>query len=150
MEIRRFFCNFAKNYNTMKLLVRRTALKDTYTIGKLYVDGEYFCDTLEDRVRDLSKEAKVAGQTAIPEGTYIVSVTMSPRFGRLLPLLHDVPQFTGVRIHSGNTARDTEGCILVGYNREKGKVLDSRKTETRLVNLMIDRHENIEITIRNY
>ena len=134
----------------MKLLVRRTALKETYTIGKLYVDGEYFCDTLEDRVRDLTKEAKVAGQTAIPEGTYIVSVTMSPRFGRLLPLLHDVPQFTGVRIHSGNTARDTEGCILVGYNREKGKVLDSRKTESRLVNLMIDRHENIEITIRNY
>lgn len=134
----------------MKLLVRRIALQPTYTIGKLYIDGEYFCDTLEDRVRDLSREAKVAGQTAIPEGRYMVSVTMSPRFGRLLPLLHDVPQFTGVRIHSGNTAKDTQGCILVGYNREKGKVLDSRATEKRLVELMIDRHENVELEVRNY
>ncbi len=134
----------------MKLLVRRIALQPTYTIGKLYIDGEYFCDTLEDRVRDLSREAKVVGQTAIPEGRYMVSVTMSPRFGRLLPLLHDVPQFTGVRIHSGNTAKDTQGCILVGYNREKGKVLDSRATEKRLVELMIDRHENVELEVRNY
>ena len=131
----------------MKLLVRRTALKDTYTIGRLYVDGDYFCDTLEDRVRNLRKEAKVAGETAIPDGRYKVTITMSPRFGRLLPLLHDVPQFTGVRIHAGNTAKDTQGCILVGFNRVKGKVVDSRKTETELVQMMIDRHENIDIEI---
>lgn len=131
----------------MKLSVKRIACKPTYTIGRLYVDGDYFCDTLEDRVRNLRKEAKVAGQTAIPDGRYKVTITMSPRFGRLLPLLHDVPQFTGVRIHAGNTAKDTQGCILVGFNRVKGKVVDSRKTETELVQMMIDRHENIDIEI---
>jgi hypothetical protein len=131
----------------MKLSVKRIACKPTYTIGRLYVDGEYFCDTLEDRVRNLRKEAKVAGETAIPDGRYKVTITMSPRFGRLLPLLHDVPQFTGVRIHSGNTAKDTQGCILVGFNKVKGKVVDSRKTETELVQMMIDRHENIDIEI---
>lgn len=131
----------------MKLSVKRIACKPTYTIGRLYVDGDYFCDTLEDRVRNLRKEAKVAGETAIPDGRYKVTITMSPRFGRLLPLLHDVPQFTGVRIHAGNTAKDTQGCILVGFNRVKGKVVDSRKTETELVQMMIDRHENIDIEI---
>ena len=131
----------------MKLSVKRIACKPTYTIGRLYVDGEYFCDTLEDRVRNLRKEAKVAGETAIPDGRYKVTITMSPRFGRLLPLLHDVPQFTGVRIHAGNTAKDTQGCILVGFNRVKGKVVDSRKTETELVQMMIERHENIDIEI---
>lgn len=138
----------------MKLELKRTALKAGYTIGRLSIDGKYFCDTLEDTVRDTNRngvfdngERKIHGRTAIPYGRYKVTLTLSPRFGRILPLLHDVPQFTGVRIHSGNTADDTEGCILVGYNRAVGKVLDSRKTEQRLVNMMIDRYEDITIDI---
>lgn len=138
----------------MKLTVKRIALRPTYTIGRLLVDGKYFCDTLEPTVRDTNRnglfdgtEQKVAGLTAIPYGRYKVTLTHSPRFGRLLPLLHDVPQFAGVRIHSGNTAADTQGCILVGYNRTKGKVLDSRKTESRLVELMLTAHENVDISI---
>ena len=97
-------------YYDMKLLLKRIALKRTYTIGRLYIDGKYFCDTLEPQVRDLNHngffdngEKKVAGKTAIPYGTYKVTLTLSPRFGRILPLLHDVKEFVGVRIHSGNT-----------------------------------------------
>ena len=134
----------------MELRLKRIAKKDTYTIGRLFIDGEYFCDTLEDKVRDLSKEAKVKGQTAIPTGRYRVYLTYSPRFKRILPLLEDVPQFTGVRIHRGNTAKDTEGCILVGYNREVGKVLDSAATEQRLMALLqnaVNKGEQIYITI---
>ena len=134
----------------MELQVQRIAKRDTYTIGRLYIDGERFCDTLEDRVRDLNKEAKVKGQTAIPTGRYKVFLTYSPRFKRILPLLCDVPHFTGVRIHRGNTAKDTEGCILVGYNREVGKVLDSAATEQRLMAILqnaANRGEQIFITI---
>lgn len=138
----------------MRLTLRRTALKPTYTIGRLEVDGAYFCDTLEPTVRDANRngvfdgaERKVCGNTAIPYGRYKVTLTLSPRFGRILPLLHGVPEFSGVRIHSGNTAEDTQGCILVGFNRERGKVLDSRRTEQRLVSLMLDRHEDVEIEI---
>ena len=134
----------------MELKVQRIAKRDTYTIGRLYIDGERFCDTLEDRVRDLTKEAKVKGQTAIPTGRYRVYLTYSPRFKRILPLLDSVPHFTGVRIHRGNTAKDTEGCILVGYNREVGKVLDSAATEQRLMAVLqnaVNKGEQIYITI---
>ena len=134
----------------MELKVQRIAKKPTYTIGKLYIDGEKFCDTLEDRVRDLSKEPKIKGQTAIPAGRYRIYLTYSPRFKRILPLLEDVPQFTGVRIHRGNTAKDTEGCILVGFNREVGKVLDSAATEQRLMAVLqnaVNKGEQIFITI---
>ena len=134
----------------MELRVQRIAKRDTYTIGRLYIDGERFCDTLEDRVRDLTKEAKVKGQTAIPTGRYRVYLTYSPRFKRILPLLDSVPHFTGVRIHRGNTAKDTEGCILVGYNREVGKVLDSAATEQRLMAVLqnaVNKGEQIYITI---
>ena len=89
----------------MKLKLKRIALRDTYTIGKLYVDGQYFCDTLEDRVRDLTKEKKVPGETAIPAGTYNMVVNVSPKFKRMLPRLLNVPQFDGILIHRGNTAR---------------------------------------------
>lgn len=106
----------------MELILERIALKDTYTIGKLYIDGIYFCDTLEDKVRDI----KIKGETAIPYGTYKGKITYSPRFKKLLPLILDVPNFSGIRIHSGNTENDTEGCILVGENKVIGKVINSR------------------------
>ena len=95
-----------------------------YTIGKLYIDGAYFCDTLEDTVRP--KGEKVSGTTAIPSGMYRVKKTMSPRFKKVLPEILEVEGFSGVRIHAGNTAKDTEGCILLGLNKVKGSVINSQ------------------------
>ena len=124
----------------MKLLLKRIALRDTYTIGKIYIDGEYFCDTLEDKVRDLNKngvfdgdEKKVYGETAIPYGTYKVILSYSPKFNRIFPELLDVPCFTGIRIHRGNTEKDTAGCLLVGENKVRGKVLNSTYWEKKLI-----------------
>ena len=124
----------------MKLLLKRIALRDTYTIGKIYIVGEYFCDTLEDKVRDLNKngvfdgdEKKVYGETAIPYGTYKVILSYSPKFKRILPELLDVPCFTGIRIHRGNTEKDTAGCLLVGENKVRGKVLNSTYWEKKLI-----------------
>lgn len=94
----------------MQLQLRRDSSSEKATLGRLFVDGEFLCYTLEDVVR----AEKVAGETAIPAGTYRVIVTHSPHFGRDLPLLVDVPGYEGVRIHPGNTDADTEGCILVG------------------------------------
>lgn len=106
----------------MKLLLERRFKGDAYTVGTLYVNGERFCDTLEDRVRDLAGgEVKVPGETAIPEGVYKVIVNRSPKFGRDLPRLLDVPQFEGVLIHWGNSAEDSAGYILVGKNKEEEK-----------------------------
>lgn len=125
----------------MKLRLRRILLKDEYTIGKLYIDGEYFCDTLEPPTRDLNKngifdngETKVKNNTAIPFGTYNVIVNRSPRFKRDLPRLLNVPDFDGVLIHRGNTKNDTSGCILVGEKKVKGKVVNSTPYEIELVN----------------
>lgn len=120
----------------MRLLLKRRFKGDGYTIGSLYVNGEKFCDTLEDRVRDLAGgESKVPGETAIPEGRYRVIVNRSPKFGRDLPRLLDVPQFEGVLIHRGNSAEDSAGCILVGENKVKGMVVNSTPYEERLVAL---------------
>lgn len=121
----------------MELLLTRNYKKKAYTIGKMYVQGQYFCDTLEDTVRDLKKDGsgKIYGVTAIPAGRYRVMVTYSPKFKRLLPYLKGVPHFEGIRIHSGNTAADTEGCILVGKNRAVGMVLDSRKYEREITDI---------------
>lgn len=88
----------------MKLRLERTAPRSTYTVGHLYADGAYVCDTLEDPVRDLTREKKVPGQTAIPAGTYDVVVNISPKFRRLLPRLLRVPGFEGILIHRGNYA----------------------------------------------
>ena len=96
----------------MKLTLKRFEFGKTYTIGKLYVNGTYYCYTLEDVVRP--KGEKVNGQTAIPTGTYSVIIDMSNRFKCKLPHILNVPGFEGVRIHKGNTSADTEGCILVG------------------------------------
>lgn len=94
----------------MKIYIRRFEYGTNYTIGRLFVDGEYQCYTLEDKVRD----TKIFGETAIPAGKYKVVIDYSPRFKRELPHILDVPGFEGVRIHPGNTSEDTEGCILVG------------------------------------
>ena len=125
----------------MKLRVERRFLKPGYTIGRLEVDGKYFCDTLEDQVRDLSREKKVPGQTAIPAGKYEVIVNISPRFKRKLPRLLNVPGFEGILIHRGNTPGDTAGCILVGENKAKGRVINSTPYELRLTE-MIERAQS--------
>ena len=119
----------------MRLTLIRIANRPTYCIGKLYIDGVYVCDTLEDTDRGLSdimdveeiKKLKVYGKTAIPTGIYPVTITYSQKFKKNLPLLLNVKGYEGIRIHSGNTDKDTLGCILVGQNKEVGKVLNSRK-----------------------
>lgn len=121
----------------MKLRVERLWKKDTYTIGKLYVDDKYFCNTLEDTVRDLNKEKKIPGKTAIPYGEYKVVFNWSPKFGRNLPRLLNVPAFEGILIHPGNTANDSAGCILVGKNTEVGRLTESRYTSDKL-NVLIE------------
>lgn len=134
----------------MKLLLERYALKKNYTIGRLFIDGVKFCDTLEPQVRDLRTEPKVHGKTAIPEGTYDVVVTISPKFKRLLPHILGVPGFSGIRIHRGNTAADTAGCPLVGENRIVGRVVNSTKYELEITSRLRaaqERNEKISITI---
>lgn len=128
----------------MLITIDRAWKRQGYTISRLYVNGELFCNALEDEDRGLRqdmdlaavKAKKIAGETAIPSGTYKVTYTYSPRFKKMLPLLNEVPGFDGVRIHSGNTAKDTEGCILVGQNLEKGKVLNSRAWYDKLLTKM--------------
>lgn len=120
----------------MKLLLERRYKKPGYTVGRLYVDGMFFCDTLEDRVRELSREKKIAGETAIPAGCYEVIVNISPKFKRKLPRLLNVPGFEGILIHRGNTPEDTAGCILVGENKAVGKVLNSTPYELRLTEMI--------------
>ena len=102
----------------MKILLKRIFKGEDYTIGNIYVNGQYFADSLEDTVRDV----KIKGKTAIPAGKYLILMTYSNRFKKIMPLLIDVPGFEGVRIHSGNTPEDTEGCILVGKNTIKGQL----------------------------
>ena len=120
----------------MNIELNRITRKLSYTIGRLFVDGKYFCDTLEDRCRDLDKEKKVMNETAIPEGTYEVIVNVSARFKRKLPLLLDVPHFSGIRIHRGNKDKDTSGCILVGENKQPGRVINSTLYELRLTEMV--------------
>ncbi|MCB6972509.1 DUF5675 family protein [Butyricimonas sp. DFI.6.44] len=135
----------------MKLELNRIVKKPLYTIGRLFVDGEYFCDTLEDRCRDLDKEEKVMNETAIPAGTYEVIVNVSAKFKRKLPLLLNVPHFTGIRIHKGNTDKDTSGCILVGENRIPGRVINSTNYELRLTRVLEEAMvagEKITITVK--
>jgi hypothetical protein len=129
----------------MKLKLIRIYKAETYTIGKLYVDGELFSDVLEDKVRPNGE--KVYGQTAIPAGTYKVILNMSNRFKCIMPLLLNVPNFEGIRIHSGNTSEDTHGCLLVGKNTEKGKVTESRKIFKNLMSILTLAKDEITIEI---
>lgn len=153
----------------MELKLRRIAKKNGYTIGKLSIDGKYFCDTLEDSDRELSssmsldvlKKKKLAHITAIPTGRYEVTMSViSPRLskskfyqqfgGGRVPRLLNVPAFDGILIHCGNTAKDTDGCILIGKNTKVGMVLDSRQTYTNLYPLLeaaSKRKEKIFITV---
>ena len=139
----------------MKIEVNRIEKKQAYTVGKMYLDGKYFCDTLEDYDRGLRKDMplaeirqrKVMHETAIPTGTYKVIVNVSPAKQRLLPRLLDVPGFDGILIHRGNTADDSSGCILIGENKAVGKVLNSTKYELELVErLKNEKDVTIEIS----
>ena len=134
----------------MKLILTRIARKAEYTIGRLEDEnGKRICDTLEPTWRDYKGgEMKIPKKSAIPEGSYRVVVTKSQRFQKYLPLLVGVPGFEGVRIHAGNTSRDTEGCILVGQNLQVGKVLWSRITLEKLMKL-IENEKEIYIIIKN-
>lgn len=113
---------------TKKIKVSRIFKGPTYTIGKLYIDGVYICDTIEDRVRVLKTKAdKVYGETAIPAGKYKADKYFSKKFGYNVLRLFDVPFFEGIYVHKGNTEKDSLGCIIVGYNDKKGWV--SRPSE---------------------
>lgn len=131
------------------LTLTRIAKRADYTIGRLEDEnGVKICDTLENTWRDYKGgELKVPRKSAVPEGTYPVVVTKSKKFGKYLPLLVGVPGFEGIRIHSGNTVNDTEGCILVGQNLIKGKVLLSRLTLEKLMRL-IENEKRIFLTIK--
>lgn len=139
----------------MDLKLKRIFRGDKYTIGRLYIDGNYYCDVLEDTDRGLSsdmteeqiKRIKIYGRTAIPKGTYKVEVTYSPKFKRYLPILLNVKGFSGIRVHSGNSHEDTLGCLLVGYNKVKGQVINSRVTSDKLTALLRNCEEEIHITI---
>ena len=152
----------------MELILERIAKRKTYTIGRLcirrqvideYLPGiedQYFCDTLEPTWRDYANGAyKVKGRSAIPEGRYAVVISFSPKFKAWLPILLGGPEFNrkwqGIRIHAGNTSEDTEGCILVGKNREVGKVLDSRIWVHRLKQKIVeakDKGEAVWLTVK--
>jgi len=139
----------------MILLLKRRYLADDYTIGSLFINGVYLCDTIEDKVRDVNQdgefgegEEKVFGETAIPYGRYHVELSMSPKFKRELPMILDVPHFTGIRIHRGNTAEDSHGCILPGENKAKGHVINSSAYEIKIVNkIRIAEYNNEDIII---
>ena len=138
----------------MKLTLKRIALRQTYTIGKLYIDDDYFCDTLEDTVRDLNKdgkfdngEKKIKGKTAIPYGTYEIKWTYSPRFKKYTPQLMNVPSFEGIRIHNGNSSDHTEGCLLLGENKKVGMVLNSRATINKFYPIIKEACSKGKVTI---
>ena len=128
----------------MKLLLKRIYFSPTYTIGKLFIDGKYFSDTIEDVNRDLNKdgdlldpgESKVYAQTCIPLGTYDVIVNRSPKMKRDLPRLLNVPHFEGILIHRGSSEKSSAGCIIIGENKVVGKVINSVKYEDALVSVL--------------
>ena len=154
----------------MELIVDRKWKKQSYTISNLTIDGKWFCNVLEDADRGLDssmsiakiKELKKPSITAIPRGTYEITLdVISPRFctnafykqvcdGKL-PRLLNVKGFEGILIHAGNTDKDSAGCLLVGMNLEKGKVLKSQETFRKLYEVLNEaklRGEDIQITIK--
>lgn len=149
----------------IKLKLIRIAKQKDYTIGRLYINGQYFCDTLEDVDRGLTadmevseiRRIKVCGRTAIPVGIYRMTLGIqSPKFSKYkqydfckgyLPRLLNVPGYEGVLIHIGNTHEDTDGCILVGKNKQKGKVLESTVTFKKLYDILRE-NKDIELEIQ--
>lgn len=150
----------------MNILLDRKYKKTSYTIGDLYIDGEWFCNTIEDVDRGLTsdmplskiKQIKVPTKTAIPTGTYKVTTNIvSPKYskratwlqfcGGRMPRLLNVPGFEGILIHTGNTAEHTDGCLIVGVNRQKGRVLDSVATFKKLYKIIDDACKTQEVTI---
>ena len=124
---------------------------DQYSIGHLYLNDTYICDTLEDPIR----KTKIKHITGIPQGSYSCTWTISPRFsnqsfyaGKKLALLNNVPGYEGVRIHVGNSAKDTDGCILLGYNKIKGQVVNSREAYRKFEKLLYGKP--FIIAINNY
>ncbi len=142
----------------LHLTLIRKWKKPEYTIGQLFAGGRMICNTIEDCDRGLNqhmteteiKRIKVQNETAIPVGTYKLTVSMSPEFGRKLIEVLNVPGYLGIRIHKGNTAKDSAGCILPGNNTEKGKVTNSTKFEellTSMVESAISNGEEAYLTI---
>lgn len=142
----------------MDLKLERKYRNNNYCIDKLYINGKYFSDVLEDPDRGLTdsmsleeiKKIKVKGNTCIPYGTYNITITYSPRFKKNLPLLNNVKGFDGIRIHSGNKPQDTEGCLLPGFNKVKGQVINSKVTTDKLIAQIqqaINKKEKVTITI---
>lgn len=136
----------------MELTLNRIFLGSSATIGELLINDKHLCDTLEDRVRPEGE--KVYGKTAIPEGTYEVKLTHSPRFKKTLPEILNVPNFSGIRIHTGNSSKDTEGCILVGtWDGEKEDwVGNSRIAFDELMALLeeaTNNKEKVTITVKS-
>lgn len=161
--------NLKQKRKKMELILERRWQKDAYTVGRLYINGELFCNTLEDKDRGLTqdmsleqiKRTKVYGETAIPRGRYRISMRRkSPKYsqkkqyekcGGYLPYLRDVPGFSGILIHIGNWAADSSGCILPGENKVKGGVVNSTTWFWRLYDILKaadDRKEEIWITIK--
>ena len=150
----------------IKLTLKRIAFQNNYTIGKLLINGVYFCDVVEDTDRGLTqsmsldeiKKKKVYGKTAIPAGTYKINMhTVSSKFGNsswaklyngIVPRLVDVPGYDGVLIHPGNKPEDTLGCLLVGQNKVKGQVVNSQATWKELMKKLTSVKEDITITIK--
>lgn len=138
----------------MKLRLLRVDYNESNTIGQLYINDEYFCDVLEDKDRGLNQKdpesikKKIYGQTAIPKGEYQIVISFSPRFKKFLPLLLNVPGYSGIRIHAGNTELHTEGCLLVG-NKSGNRIINSRLTLSRLLKVLnsINKKEVITIVI---
>lgn len=141
----------------MRLTLKRIANRKDYCIGKLYINGKYFCDTLEDVDRGLDdsmseddiKQIKIKGETAIPTGIYTVLLTYSPKYKKVMPLINNVKGYSGIRIHSGNSSKDTEGCLLVGKNTVVGRLTDSRNTYNALFKRLQQKGSN-KITIEIY
>lgn len=142
----------------MNIDLFRKYRKPDYTIGILSIDGQRVCETLEDTDRGITQQMtplqvaqqKIKGKTAIPTGIYNVNINFSPRFRKELPILENVTGFEGIRIHSGNTAADTEGCILPGKNTKVGMVTNSRVWTENIVTRIkkaLTRGEKVKINI---
>lgn len=135
----------------MKLKIVREIKNDVCTIGSLFINGEFFCYTLEDKDRGLKQSdsllyiqtKKIFGLTAIPSGTYKLIINQSPKFKRILPRILDIKGFDGVLLHRGNSASDSLGCILIGYKKGENSIFESTKAESDLVKRLLLHNQEI-------